>query len=414
MGTALFTAVSGLQVHQLRLDVIANNIANVNTTGFRGSRALFQEQISQTLAGASPPTATTGGTNPVQVGLGAVMASIDIDFTQGSLLTTGFASDLAIQGRGFFVLSDGTGAFYTRDGSFQLNADGELVDPATGLWVQGYLADASGVVDVDAGLTNIVVPLGGSAFAQATENVYLIGNLDSQTASTSTVVRTVRVFDSLGTERDIEVTFTKTANPNEWTWSAATSDPEVNSITGSGTITFNTDGSFNTATSTTISVDFTNTNPSLPVDPLVFDLDFGPVTQLSGLSDIVVQSQDGLAPGTLETFNVGRDGSVTGIFSNGLTRVLGQIALATFSNDGGLIRFGRNLFVPSNNSGLPQVGTPMSGGRGEVTGGVLEASNVDLGTEFSNLIITQRGFQANARTITTADTLLQETVNLIR
>ena len=417
MGTALFTGVAGLQVHQRRLDVIGNNIANVNTTAFRGSRALFQEMISQTWQGASAPSTTNGGSNPMQIGLGVSMGTVDSNFTQGSLQTTGFASDLAIQGRGFFILSNdptGQANFYTRDGSFQLNADGELIDPATGLRVQGYLVDpTTGEIDIDGGLQDLVVPVGGAAVVQATSSVELLGNLSSDAAAADTVERSVRVFDSLGTVRDIRITFTKTANPNEWTWAASSTDPDISAITGTGTIQFGADGTFTSATSTNISVTF-GAGPSVPTSPFAFDLDFADVTQLSDLSDVVVANQDGLGRGVLEAYNVGQDGTVQGVYSNGLTRTIGQVALANFSNESGLLRNGNNLFTPTSNSGLAQVGPPETGGRGEIAGGTLEASNVDLGTEFANLILTQRGFQANARTITAADTLLQETVNLVR
>ncbi|MCP4646026.1 MAG: flagellar hook protein FlgE [bacterium] len=417
MGTAMFTAVSGMLAHQRRLDVISDNIANVNTTGFRGSRALFQDLITQNLEGARPPSEVSGGSNPVQVGLGVRLSTIDVSFVQGSLQTTGVSSDLAIQGRGFFVLAesaDSQGRFYTRDGSFQLNADGELVDPATGLRVMGFAADEDGNVDTNLGVTTLTVPVGGTSIVRATTEATMIGNLSSEAAATDTVDRSLRVFDSLGTVRDITLTFTKTANPNEWTWAVATTDPDVNAITGSGTIQFNPDGTFNSTTANTISVDFINTNPSLPTDPFVFDIDFTSITQLASLSDVVVENQDGLGRGVLEAFNVTRDGFIIGVYSNGLTQTIGQVALANFSNETGLARWGSNLFVTTANSGLAQIGEPNSGGRGEVAGGVLESSNVDLGTEFTHLILTQRGFQANARTVTAADTLLQETVNLIR
>ncbi|MBN2309312.1 MAG: flagellar hook protein FlgE [Candidatus Hydrogenedentes bacterium] len=416
MSTALYSAVSGLLANQQRLDVIGNNIANVNTTGYRASRTLFQEQISQTIKGASAPSTTSGGTNAVQVGLGTQVSTIDINFSQGSLQTTGFESDLAIQGRGFFVLAsvDGNAYFYSRDGSFSLNSEGELIDPATGLYVQGYMADGSGYIDTNLGITDLVIPVGGTSIVRATENVTMSGNLNSEAAAGDTVERSMAVYDSLGTQRDIRITFTKTANTNEWTWAASTTDPDVNTIAGTGTITFTADGAVSSVTATTVTVDFVDTNPSLPTDPFVFDVDFGAVTQLADLSDVVVQDQDGLARGVLESFSVADDGTINGVFSNGLTRVLGQVALANFSNEGGLVRYGQNLFIPSSNSGVAQIGVAKTGGRGELAGGVLESSNVDLGREFSELIITQRAYQANARTVTAADTLLQETVNLVR
>lgn len=419
MGTALFTGVTGLQAHQRRLDVVAANIANVNTIGYRGSRVLFQDLFSQTLQGGSPPVGSYGGSNPQQVGLGVKVASIDVNHQQGSLLATGVSSDLAIQGNGFFVLSDGTKTGYSRDGSFQLNANGQLVEPGTGMRVQGFLADEQGVIDVNAIPSDIVIPLGGTGIVRATTTVNLIGNLDADAPTVPTptsIQRTIEVYDSLGTTREVVLTFTKQATPiNQWTWEA---NYDGNSV-GSGNLDFSTDGTLTTSSNGSVSIAaaLLNDTGSQPED-LNFTVDFSAVTQLAttedSASDITVRNQDGFPRGILESFNIGSNGEINGVFSNGLTRVFAQVALATFANVGGLSRDGNNMFLETPSSGTAQVGPPRSGGRGTVTGGVLENSNVDLGNEFSNLIITQRGFQANARTITAADTLLQETVNLVR
>ncbi|MCF6284152.1 MAG: flagellar hook-basal body complex protein, partial [Candidatus Hydrogenedentes bacterium] len=221
MGRALYTGVTGLKAQQTKLDVVANNIANINTTGYRSSRILFQDLFSQTLNGGSAPTATNGGTNPQQIGLGVQVASIDVNHGQGSLITTGVNSDLAIQGNGFFVLSDGTTNVYTRDGSFTVNSVGVLIDPATGLRVQGFTADASGVIDAVNGVPgDITIPLGGAGIASATTEADLVGNLNSSTSAGDTVIRNIEVFDSLGIARNIEFTFTKSATGNQWDWVA--------------------------------------------------------------------------------------------------------------------------------------------------------------------------------------------------
>lgn len=419
MGTALFTGVTALTANQRKLDVIAANIANVNTTGYRGSRVLFQDLFSQTLAGARTPVARFGGTNPQQVGLGVRIASIDTNFNQGSLFTTGRAGDLAIQGNGFFVLNNGTsqGLAYTRDGSFSVDVAGRLVDPATGFAVQGFLADENGVIDVTQPVEDIVIPVGAQSLVRATNNVVFAGNLDSETAVGGTVTRTIEVFDSLGTTREVDLTFELTVPgpPNEWEWTASTTDPDGTiNASSTGTITFNGNGEIIGITNSTVTMDFNAGLPTQPIDPFVFDLDLSQITQLADVSDVAVSSQNGFPRGTLELFNISQDGVINGIFSNGLTQVLGQVAVAKFANEGGLERVGDNAFIETPGSGSPQIGSPNTGGRGSVSGGVLERSNVDLATEFSELIITQRSFQANARTITTADTLLQETVNLIR
>tara|TARA_R110001592_G_scaffold15556_4_gene67647 strand:- start:933 stop:2222 length:1290 start_codon:yes stop_codon:yes gene_type:complete len=429
MGRALYTAVTGLKAQQTKLDVVANNIANVNTTGYRSSRVLFQDIFSQTLSGGSAPTATNGGTNPQQVGLGVQTASIDVNHNQGSLITTGINSDLAIQGNGFFVLSDGVTDVYTRDGSFTVNSVGVLIDPATGLRVQGYTADASGAIDsVNTNPGDIIIPLGGDGIANATTTAALVGNLNSETNAGDSVVRNVEVFDSLGIARNIEFTFTKSATGNMWDWNTSyTGDGGVVSA-GSGTLDFDGNGNAIGASATgtlNLTAAQLETQPPLP-DALTVALDFSDVTQLAPPadpnadpsaqppSDLTLRSQDGFPLGVLNSFSIGGNGQVIGVYTNDRTQVIAQVALASFANVGGLDRDGNNAFRQSPASGLANVGTPGTGGRGTVSGGVLESSNTDLGTEFSELIITQRAFQANSRTITAADTLLQEAVNLIR
>ena len=423
MGTALFTGVTGLQAHQRKLDVVASNIANVNTIGYRSSRALFQDLFSQTLKGGSAPVGQFGGTNPMQIGLGVQIASIDVDFGQGSLLTTGVASDLAIQGNGFFVLSDGQKRAFSRDGSFTLNANGLLIEPGTGLRVQGFLADDQGTIDTNGVVQDIAVPLGGTGIVRETTLATFIGNLNADATSTPPTVvhRTVQFYDSLGTARSVTLQFTKEATPaNRWSWEAIYDSSTAGStVVGSGNLDFLADGTLPAGTVGDISIAGTlmNDTGSQPAD-LNVSADFSAITQLSTgsdqTSDITLRNQDGFPRGVLESFNIGSGGKINGVFSNGLTRVIAQVALANFANVGGLTRDGDNTFLETPASGTAQIGTPESGGRGSVTGGVLENSNVDLGREFSNLIITQRGYQANARTITAADTILQETVNLVR
>ena len=461
MGTAMYVGVTGLLAHQRRMDVVANNIANVNTPGYRASRVLFQDLFSQTLQGGSAAVGDYGGQNPMQVGLGVGIGSIDVLHQQGSLFTTGVNSDLAIQGNGFFILNDGTANRYSRDGSFTLNVNGVLVEPGTGARVMGYAA-VDGAINTEQELSAIQIPLGGEAIVRQTTTVTFAGNLDaaaldgSEAGTEATVLeRTVRVYDSQGGARDVRLTFTKhprvsygediDGNPmfyNAWTWSATYNGEDITNIPAdrTGVVLFDANGQqvFEGAIETTgapptETYTFTPradlgdeyqtealipveafTGASIPAVPLGFSLDLSAVTEYAADSDITITNQDGYPRGVLESFAIGGDGTISGVFTNGLTQVLGQVALANFANVGGLARDGDNQFIETPSSGLPQIGPAGTGGRGSVSGGVLESSNVDLGTEFSNMIITQRGFQANARTITTADTMLQEAVNLVR
>lgn len=439
MGSAIYTGVTGLLAHQRRMDVIGTNIANVNTMGYRGSRMLFQDLFSQTLQGGTAPSETSAGVNPRQVGLGVGIGSIDVNHGQGPVTSTGIASDLAIQGSGYFVLSNGTTNFYTRDGSFGLNAEGVFFDPSTGLRVCGYMADADGNINTNIAPGDVRIPLGTEAVVRATQNAVLAGNLSASDTNT-TVTRTLQVYDSVGFRRDVTLTFTRRApvtvganTYNAWTWSADYNGTAVANVPAgqTGVLLFDTGGAFYNEGSLSAGNVFTSrsampsqneisiplaamTGDTRPDTPLNFNIDFTAVTDMAAGTDITMTVQDGFPRGVLQSYNIGGNGTVNGVFSNGMTRVLGQLALASFGNVGGLARAGDNMFVESPASGIPQIGLPETGSRGTISGSSLEGSNVDLGTEFSNMIVTQRGYQANARTITTADTMLQEAVNLVR
>ncbi len=409
MGTAIFAGVSALQSQQTRLNVIGNNIANMTTTGFKSARVIFQDLLNQTQSSGGPPQAGRGGTNPRQVGLGVGVGSIDTNFNQGSIFTTNGVADFAIQGDGFFILATGEALFYTRDGSFGVDSNGTLVDPGTGFRVQGYTA-VNGVIDVAQPVGDIVIPVGGAGRTRVTTVATLMGNLNSEAAVGDTVQRVIRVYDTLGTVQEVTVTFTRVGllTDNTWDWDAT--HPTAGA-SGSGTVTFDANGQFSSITNDVVSIDPVGTGAVTPFD---FTLDMTGATQLASEHTIALTNQDGLPPGVLESFSIGEGGIINGVFSNGLTEVLGQVALAVFNNPGGLLREGANMFSPTPNSGIARVGLAGTGGRGMVNGGVLEGSNVDIATEFSNLIIAQRAFQAGARSITTADLLLNEAVNLVR
>jgi flagellar hook protein FlgE len=405
----MFSAISGLRSHQVMMDVIGNNIANVNTVGFKAGRVNFQDILSQTFRGGAAPNGGLGSINPAQVGLGVTVAGIDVLHTQGNLQSTGRLTDLAIQGDGFFVMSNGSIMYFTRDGAFDIGLDGSLVNPASGLRVMGWQADAAGIVDTTAPVGPITIPLGRRTTALASSEAVVQGNLDARAAVGESVSTTLSVFDSLGARHAIKLTFTKTAD-NEWSWTATAdpSDPDA-STTSSGTITFTSAGQFDSVDTSTLSITLTNGATT----PLVVNLDFARMNQYAGASQVAGVA-DGFSSGTLVTFSIGSGGEITGVYSNGQTQVLGQIALATFTNPGGLLRAGQNLFQASSASGDPLVGVPGTGGHGTVTTGALEMSNVDLATQFTGMITAQRGFQANGRVITTSDEMLQELVNLKR
>ncbi len=679
MMRSLFAGVSGLRNHQVRMDVIGNNIANVNTIGYKAARVTFEESLAMTLQGATMPTSNYGGTNPVQVGLGMSVGTIDTILNQGSLQATGQQTDLAISGNGYFVLSDGQRYFFTRAGAFQFDANGRLVNPSNGLVVQGRMADARGRISSTSAIQDIVLPFGQKVPARATTKITFTGNLNAGEKPLGTITKTapflaveeasdntdvadlyargdtnsfitgmvsgvttvtvndgttektytyvsqdsgvgnsefntlqdliaeinqdfsgslkltltssgaiqvedlsgsehtvtftsnsaalqsalaaangtvdssagktaltdefshrateneelskirnsvgeslgiqtgdvinigaivggqevsgtlnvtasttlgdlanaiksafqitnstgvyvdekgslvihgdpgesyaiegvsirisgntkfntacvvneiqkaqdvthsasITVYDELGKEHVVTLTFTKTDVENQWRWQATLAGDEIISSGNTGTINFNSDGSLN-------SFLYDNGLTSFKFDPnngasfmeIVFDAGelggFNGITQFASPSTAVASSQDGYPNGDLTTINIDETGKITGIFSNGVTQTLAQIALAVFNNPSGLLRSGENMYQVSANSGPAVLGLAGESVQAKIVPGHLEMSNVDLAEEFTNMIVAQRGFQANARVITTTDDLLNELVNLKR
>jgi flagellar hook protein FlgE len=417
----MFSAISGLRGHQIMMDVIGNNIANVNTVGFKSGRVNFQDILSQTVHGATAPQGGLGSINPAQIGLGMTVAGIDVLQTQGNLQSTGKTTDMAIQGDGYFIESDGAGTYYTRDGAFDIALDGSLANPASGMKVQGWQADTAGNIDITQPVTNIVIPIGQRTTALATSTVTLSGNLDAgataavvgpPAVAATTVPTTMTVFDSLGIAHSVKITFTKTG-ANTWSW-LATKDPADAGITitaagtvNQGTLTYTSGGVFSASTGT---LSFAFPDGATATTPAI---NLSQMTQFSGTSQPTGQT-NGFTSGTLVTFAVGNAGQLSGVYSNGQTQTLGQIALAAFLNTAGLLRAGKNNFAATSASGAANVGTAGASGRGSVTTGALEMSNVDLATQFTGMITAERGFQANGRVITTSDEMLQELVNLKR
>jgi flagellar hook protein FlgE len=579
--STLYTGLSGLDVNQTKLNVVGNNIANVNTVGFKSSRVLFKPQFYVTDAAGAPPSSDFGGENPSQRGLGAVVASIEKNFSPGAIEPTGRATDMAIDGEGFFVVQ-GQEQMFTRDGSFTLNSENQLVTTA-GDFVQGFGVDANSNI-VAGRLQNITVPIGSLTNAKPTSSVKLEGNLNANgaiatgasilnsqaltdfagataaaptlasllvnlrdPASTATplvaagdkitiagkrggrdlppleytvgatdtladfadfvnqalgvdtsvvaptgspapgvtvgavtgdAANTGRIiitgnlgsenalslagtgltsssgaapftfadgrdlagitsdptgesvytsfvgYDSLGTPVTVNLTAVlenKADTGNTWRFYATSADDTdaaaftpggAGQMLGTGTLTFDNEGRLAASTGTTLTVDRTNTGA---ISPLSMAMDFASLTSLTSRgSELVMTEQDGSAIGTLNSFSIGANGLISGSFSNGLTRTLGQVAVATFNNPQGLVDKGGNMYVSGANSGVAIVGTPLQLGAGSIRSGSLELSNVDLSAEFINLIVASTGFSAASRVITTSDQLLTELLNTSR
>jgi flagellar hook protein FlgE len=640
MMPSLFSAVSGLKGNQELMDVIGNNIANVNTPGFKSSSVNFADLLSQTMKGASLPTITTGGTNPIQIGQGTSVASVDTNFTSGSLQQTGDDTDLGINGDGLFILGSGNNQYYTRDGDFSFDASGNLVSNSNGMNVQGWMANSSGTISTSAAPTNIGINLNATAPAKATSSMVMSGNLDSQlnngtlkfnqsetvpfevndgtknynaqinfsqtssssssstwswtvtnattgasygsgtmtlgsngnvTGSTGTATigaatitppttgsnanaftstgtyvtnpssqsfaptssassTSFTAYDGSGDTTNCKLTFTQGSAFNTWDWSIT--DASTGASYGSGTATMSSAtgdvaSSSGTATVPINGTDYTITPPTsgnanafnialssggnggtlvgigaqsanattftppaddvvqmvydalgdqysvdlaftensvgswgwtaksitdsqgntytpssggtgnlqfddtgaLPsgttgtfsfapttgnVAPVSVTLDFSGLTQDDADNSAAVESQNGYTSGTLQNYTIDQTGTITGSFSNGVTQALGQIALADFPNPGGLSSSGSNLYTATANSGTITIQPAGTGSLGTIQTGSLEASNVDLSQEMSNMIIAQSGFDANSKVITTDDELLQTLVGMVQ
>lgn len=530
---SLFAGVSGLRSHQQSMDVIGNNIANVNTIGFKGSRVTFSDTFSQFIKAGINPTDTNGGTNIFQIGLGSKVNSIDRKWGQGTFETTGLVTDLALQGPGLFILNSDGQTFYTRAGAFSFDSEGRLVNPQ-GAVLQGKVANGLGELPPGNSVTDIIINpnlrlpatatteinWGGNLQSNSpvtrTEEVLFSGNIDSdgtypftrnlriydprgqeytfettwtqnavgdydvnwrlldrvgavvttggpinvtfdaagnfvgpaapvnitapndidfdvnfsrmiETTNANTVSGTVdqgrepnivtsavTVFDSLGQAHTLTIRFTKLTDLN-WAWEASIPASSGAITNNQGTITFNSNGTINSMNPAIPQVEFT---PLGGADPQVITFNFGGelsgVTQTSLSSIISALSQNGTASATLSNINVDKYGNIIGIFSNGYSRTLAQLMVATFANRNGLESVGDNMYRISANTGLPVVGNLGEITNTTVQAGTLETSNVDLSEEFTNMIITQRGFEANSKVITTSDQMLQVITNLVR
>lgn len=409
MMRSMFSGVSGLRIHQTMMDIIGNNIANINTIGYKTNNLTFQSMLNQTLKGGSTPTANSGGSNPIQVGLGAQMGSVDTNFVQGNLQSTGKVTDMAIQGDGFFVLKSPAGLYYTRAGNFTFDSLGNLVNPADGMIVQGWVADNVGDINTSESVANLQIPVDQIVEPTPTSTVTYTGNLPATTATGESIITSIDVIDSQGNKHTLTVEFEKTATANLWDWSVTS----PSGAAGAGHLAFGADGMIST-----ITVDTAITYTPAGATAMAITADFGTaglsdgITQFSSDATVAAIGQNGNVSGGLQSMSIGGKGEITGIFSNGQNRLLGQIALASFKNASGLLKTGSSLYSESNNSGVAIIGEANSGGRGQIVPGTLEMSNVDLAKEFANMIIAQRGFQANSKIITASDEMLMDLVRL--
>lgn len=511
---AMSTAITGLKSHQLKMDAIGHNIANVNTFAYKNTQVRFEDLFNQTLQGATASTLYRGGSNPMQIGMGVRVGANIVNHEQGPIKSTDRTSDLAIEGNGFFMVSDGQNIFYTRDGSFGRDGSGNLVN-VDGLHVLGWIGEVADINQSDL-LTPIHIPLGEEMIAKATSSALLTGNLDTRLAVGESTLVDHYIYDSLGRRYDVEYEFEKTGI-NTWDYrmgvynelegnrgflvtpmryrlddnvpptyslpapvgiefvdpgapgqplqinvvgnniqvmlatnsggdvtstyqeimDAINDDPgasalarvglaeinyrqEIASATGGvitldndgvqGSLEFNTDGNLLLGLSNILDLEF---NP-LGATPMRVELGMADLTQLAGLSDVLVRGQDGYGAGEMISYHVGKDGVISGVYSNGVLRDLGRIALASFVNPEGLMKEGGNLYNISANSGDPRIGFAGESGRGVIRSSALEMSNVDLAFEFTELITTSRGFQANTRVVTSSDEILIEILNMKR
>ena len=424
--SSFYAGLTGLKTFSSSLGVIGNNLANMNTIGYKSGRAQFAELVSQAFG-----TATNGAGNALQSGLGVRLAGVQSQFSQGALQATGLVTDMAIQGNGFFVMRDASGAqMYSRAGSFTFDRDGYLVNPA-GQRVQAYTQrDALGRIQSSGDLGDVLIPLGMQSDPQATAIMRLQLNLDAQTDLAAPPFATsIAVYDSLGAEHDLTMRFTpqdtdSDGTIDQWLWEAVLPASELagggtgDTIVGSGTLQFDGNGQLvSPTTDQSISIPaWANGANAQTVTWQLFDPASGdPVLSSFAKSSVLSDYyQDGFPPGELQGLSVDAAGLITGTFCNGRTEELAQIAIANFNNPGGLLKAGDNAFVATVGSGPAVIGEAGLGGRGSIAAQALELSNVDITEQFTDMIIAQRGYQSNSRVITTTDEVIQEALSIKR
>jgi flagellar hook protein FlgE len=415
-------SLSGLSASQQKLNVIGNNLANINTIGFKASAVQFSDLVSQSVGGSS--------VNPMQVGLGVTTGAISPVFTQGGFDNTGIATNVAIQGSGFFVVGAENGQSYTRAGNFSFDAKGMLVT-SDGLPVQGYttLDPATGNIVTGGALSSIVIPPGALLNPIATTQFQTVSNLDASAVAGDTFTSSVQLIDSLGTTHVATINYTNTGT-GAWTYdmtvpgeevTGGTAGTPVSLLAAPGTLTFDGSGVL-TGVNAGAPADVVITGPAWAngANPGAFTWDImlsNGNSALSGFDSASAtssKSANGTTAGTIDSVSINTEGELVASFGAGKSAVVAQLALATFNNPQGLVKLGANRYGASDTAGQANIGGANNGGRGSVVGNTLEQSNVDIAQEFTQMILAQRGYQANSKSITVADEVLQDTLALKR
>jgi len=427
MNTAFYSGLSGLSAYSSALNIVGNNLANINTAGFKASDVSFEDLVTRTFGG----TATSGAGNPMQIGLGTLTNSITGIFSQGSIQTTGDATNVALEGNGFFVVGDtAEDRFYTRAGNFFLNEDGYLVN-AAGKYVLGFTRlDANNNIIPSGPLNLINLAATQTAGPQQTSFFEIFSNLDVRSAVGSQYSASTTIYDSKGAPHTVTITFTHNGlvgGNDQWAYDVTIPGADVVGGTAgtpysiaAGNIEFDGTG--------TVVVPGADVQIGIPAftngaDPIaaadlqwrLYDANGTPIITGYPLpSSTSATNTDGYPPGNLTSLVVDSNGIIQGVFTNGQVIELAQLAVAQFNNPKGLLRLGRNLYAETNASGNPSIGAADTGGRGTVIGSSLESSNVDIATEFTRMLVFERGYQANSKIITASDTVTQTAIGLIR
>jgi flagellar hook protein FlgE len=404
--------LSGLTASQAQLQSISNNLANVDTDGYKDQSVSFADLFAKA-------SSVNGANDPIQTGQGVTVSATDSNFTNGTVSSTGIPSNMALQGDGFFVVQQSNGQVaYTRDGDFTANVNGQLVAPS-GALVMGYPA-TNGVVSTSSPLQPLNVGTGTIIPGTATTQFTLPTNLDSSTGVGATYPATIGVYDSLGEEHTLSIDYTKTA-ANTWSYTitAPTADTgATNSTIATGNLTFDSSGNLTSPTGSVTGITIPSFTDGAAAMNLTWNLADSSGNSVITQTDIAsgpttTSTQNGTASASLTGYSILTDGTIEGTYSSGATQALGQVAVATVENDQGLSQLGGNLFQVTAGSGAASIGVAGTSGRATITGGSVEGSNVDEAAEFSNMIVAQQAYEANAKSVTTFDQVDQATLQML-